>query len=258
MLPFFAIGDIHGQLEKLRRLLVGARLMSEAGEWTGSDSTLVFMGDFMDRGEDGLGVLDLVMSLQRQAGRARGRVLAVMGNHDPLVLAALYFKDQRTSYGATFYDIWEQNGGLPRELDNLRAPHISWLASLPAMLRVGDSLIIHADSMLYTRYGDSIEQVNVAFAKLLTNNDTRVWDSFLEQFADRGAFDDRNPKGTNNARDMLRRFGGTQILHGHTPITKMTAQPSSQITAPYVYAGGLCIDLDGGMYMGSPGFVYRG
>lgn len=257
MSPLFAIGDIHGQLDKLRRLLMNARLMSPEGNWTGADCRLVFMGDFMDRGEDGVGVLDLIMRLQRQAGTAGGKIQAVMGNHDPLILAALYFSNERTSYGATFYDVWEQNGGSASDLQRLRAPHISWLAALPAMLRIGQNLIVHADSLLYRQHGDSIETVNASFARIMSNNDTRGWDQFLEQFADRGAYDDRSPEGLNNARMMLRQYGGMQILHGHTPITKMSGVEAEQVTEALVYAGGLCINLDGGMYMGSRGFVWR-
>jgi len=37
----------------------------------------------------------------------------------------------------------------------------------------------------------------------------------------------------------------------------MLGRPDDQVTEPLVYAGGLCVNVDGGMYRGGPGFVYR-
>ena len=62
--------------------------------------------------------------------------------------------------------------------------------------------------------------------------------------------------GTAQAEAFLARFGGEQIVHGHTPITKITGQPPEAVREPLFYADGLCIDVDPGMYLGGPGFVY--
>ncbi len=45
--PIIAIADLHGQLDQLKRLV--ARLES-VSEW--DDCALIFLGDFVDRGED--------------------------------------------------------------------------------------------------------------------------------------------------------------------------------------------------------------
>ncbi len=56
---------------------------------------------------------------------------------------------------------------------------------------------------------------------------------------------------------MLATYGGGQIIHGHTPIMYMTKQPPDEIDAALVYNAGLCVNVDGGLYAGGPGFVYR-
>jgi hypothetical protein len=57
---------------------------------------------------------------------------------------------------------------------------------------------------------------------------------------------------------MLNIFGGKQIVHGHTPIVYMKEElPPQMVRAPLVYAYDLCINVDGGMFMGGPGFLYR-
>ncbi len=69
------------------------------------------------------------------------------------------------------------------------------------------------------------------------------------------AFISPQTDGAGNAHQILRLFGGTKIIHGHTPIQYIadTLAP----TEPFVYLNGLCVNVDGGMYLGGSGFVYR-
>ncbi len=72
----FAIGDIHGELAALDALL--ARLPALTAE-----DTLVFMGDYCDRGPDSRGVIERVRGLAR-GGPAR--VVTLRGNHEDMWL----------------------------------------------------------------------------------------------------------------------------------------------------------------------------
>src|SRR5579859_530990 len=127
-MPIFVIGDVHGQLDKLIALLRGAGLADAKLSWAGRDATLWFIGDFVDRGPEGIGVIDLVMRLQREAPRARGFVGALLGNHDPLLLSAYHFSDTPISgpHG-TFKHDWEVNGGNAADLERLTEAHVEWL-----------------------------------------------------------------------------------------------------------------------------------
>jgi serine/threonine protein phosphatase 1 len=73
-----AVGDIHGDLEQLYNLW--SRLPElEAGD------TIVFLGDYVDRGPDSRGVVEFVRQLHT---RTPARVVALMGNHEQILLDA--------------------------------------------------------------------------------------------------------------------------------------------------------------------------
>lgn len=73
-----AIGDVHGDLEALERLL--PRLPSLDG-----GDTLLFVGDYVDRGPDPAGVVRRVRALP---GETPARVVLLLGNHEDAWLRA--------------------------------------------------------------------------------------------------------------------------------------------------------------------------
>jgi hypothetical protein len=251
------IGDVHGEFEKLRDLLRGAELMDKDNDetWSGADSTLWLMGDLVNHGPDGIGAVELVMRVQQQAARAGGRVQVLLGNHDVLLLAAHRF-GTRPIPGSekSFRDHWQESGGQAADLERITPHHVRWLSSLPAMAREGDHLLAHADALLYTRYGQSIAQVDQAVTGLLQSDDAASWFRLLDEFNEHQAFADATA-GADRAGAFLRHFGGRQLVHGHTPITKMTGQPPEAVREPLLYASGQCLNVDPGMYLGGPGFV---
>lgn len=82
-----AVGDIHGDYDNLVTILKAAGLVDSKVRWSGGRATLVIIGDFFDRGPDVRRVLDLLMRLERQASRRRGRVVVLLGNHEAINLA---------------------------------------------------------------------------------------------------------------------------------------------------------------------------
>ena len=80
----YAIGDVHGRLDLLEDLLVSIR--DDAGEHP-SDSarSLIFLGDYVDRGPESRGVVDAVMS-DLLPGFTTVRLL---GNHEEALLSFL-------------------------------------------------------------------------------------------------------------------------------------------------------------------------
>ncbi|WP_298916386.1 metallophosphoesterase family protein [uncultured Roseobacter sp.] len=70
--PIYAIGDVHGQLEELHRVLA---LIEADG---GTDAQVVFVGDYVDRGPDSRGVVQFLLDA-RVAGR---NWIMLKGNHD--------------------------------------------------------------------------------------------------------------------------------------------------------------------------------
>jgi serine/threonine protein phosphatase 1 len=87
----FAIGDIHGCLDKLEDLI---SLIDP-----GPEDCLIFLGDYIDRGDSVSGVIDFLIDLS-------GRVPCVFlrGNHEDMFITFLEFGSNRTVFFA--------NGGM--------------------------------------------------------------------------------------------------------------------------------------------------
>ena len=93
----YAIGDIHGFAEPLRVLLEQVELTQE--------DTLVFLGDYVDKGPDVAGVLEQLVCL---SGRAN--TIFLRGNHDQLFLNAYQNLDA--------VSVWECLAGVIRNRCN--------------------------------------------------------------------------------------------------------------------------------------------
>lgn len=68
--PLFVVGDVHGYLDELFAALGEQGLIDADGNWAAGNARLWFLGDFTDRGPDGIGVIDLVMRLSAEAAAA--------------------------------------------------------------------------------------------------------------------------------------------------------------------------------------------
>jgi hypothetical protein len=79
-----AVGDLHGDFAAWRAIAQAAGLTDSRGRWTGGETVLVQTGDVVDRGPDGLKIIEHLMRLQREAERAHGRVVALVGNHEAM------------------------------------------------------------------------------------------------------------------------------------------------------------------------------
>jgi serine/threonine protein phosphatase 1 len=102
----FVVGDIHGHLEKLARVLAEVESRRRPGD------LLVFIGDFIDRGPDSPGVLSTLI----QIGEETPDAVFLRGNHEQMMLDArrrfdpAYQSDEPppTFDAAT---LWFANGG---------------------------------------------------------------------------------------------------------------------------------------------------
>ena len=79
----YAVGDIHGRDDLLSPLL--DTILAEAGA-AAAHTTVVFLGDYVDRGADSNRVLQRLVDLRSQ-GRVETRFL--LGNHDEMLLKFL-------------------------------------------------------------------------------------------------------------------------------------------------------------------------
>lgn len=256
--PLYVVGDVHGYLDELRTALRSAGLIDTEDHWTGGTTRLWFLGDFTDRGPDGIGVIELVMQLSAEAAAAGGYCKALLGNHELLLVGAKRFGDTPVKSGAgtaSFQAAWLLNGGQRADMERLEEHHIQWMSRLDAMALADRHLLLHSDATCYLEYGDTIEDVNDAVREALQRHDAdETWDLF-RKFTKRFAFRDEGA-GPQAARELLDAFGGERIVHGHSPIPYLLGEVGSEedesgphVTGPHVYADGLAVAMDGGVTM---------
>lgn len=135
--PLDLIGDVHGELEALERLLalLGYRPDGSHPE----DRTLVFLGDLVDRGHDSIGVCALVRDLI-----AIGRARCVLGNHELNLLLGKRREGNQWFRGEV--QELREGGRVPQALadDADRAWILDFLRSLPIALERHDLRAVHA------------------------------------------------------------------------------------------------------------------
>ncbi len=151
--PIYAIPDIHGQRVMLEEALT---LVARDG---GDDAPIVFLGDYVDRGPDSRGVIELLME-----GQAAGRNWTILrGNHDQMLLDFLETGTIRNDRFSNPDYTWlhERLGGVetlasygvtasevrPNHADALAAvpeAHRDWLSNLPYHHQTSELLFVHA------------------------------------------------------------------------------------------------------------------
>ncbi len=77
-----AIGDVHGDFDNLVAILQHTGLIDQQKHWVGGKTTLVQVGDLLDRGPKPRDVMDLLMALEKEASKDGGRVESLLGNHE--------------------------------------------------------------------------------------------------------------------------------------------------------------------------------
>ena len=87
----FIIGDVHGEYHGFAAALVHAKLMNPELKWTGKQNILVQIGDIIDRGLYPLQVDTLLDVLQKEAKKAGGKVIKLIGNHELELLKKNYY-----------------------------------------------------------------------------------------------------------------------------------------------------------------------
>ncbi|MDI6776685.1 MAG: metallophosphoesterase family protein [Syntrophales bacterium] len=132
----FAIGDIHGCLFKLKEMMTLIEIDPV-------DDTLVFVGDYIDRGPDVRGVVDLILHIKRTIND----VICLMGNHEQLFLD--YLDDMNK-------DLFLINGGMSTILSygligrgdgekrNVPETHMQFFTTLYPYYETDDYIFVHA------------------------------------------------------------------------------------------------------------------
>jgi serine/threonine protein phosphatase 1 len=142
----YAIGDIHGCLAELRAL--HAAIAADLASRSAVSAVVVHLGDYIDFGPDGAGVLALLAKGPPVAGVAS---VNLMGDHERTALDALSgdgaaATDWLHAGGQATLAGWGIDPGSPRGEWRARVPaaHLRFMQRLGLAHREGDYLFVHA------------------------------------------------------------------------------------------------------------------
>lgn len=131
----FIVGDVHGCLGMLQRLM-------DKIAWRPDADRLIFLGDYVDRGEDSCGVIEYVLEMRKRAEQ----VDCIMGNHEKILLDFVEGRDVSTFFlngGTSTLKSYRasrpgsQNALIPDE-------HLGFLHSLKSWIELDDYYVVHA------------------------------------------------------------------------------------------------------------------
>ncbi|XP_031123848.1 shewanella-like protein phosphatase 2 [Ipomoea triloba] len=77
-----AVGDLHGDLQKTKQAFRLSGLIDGEDRWCGGSTTVVQVGDVLDRGGEELKILYFLEKLKREAAKDGGIVITMNGNHE--------------------------------------------------------------------------------------------------------------------------------------------------------------------------------
>lgn len=149
----YAIGDIHGCDDLFAQLL--DRIAADCAKREPANTTLILLGDLVDRGPSSAAVVERAMTI----GEPFSRVRLLIGNHEEAFLAAMEGELQRLRYfiriggDATIRSYWGDDESYRlAEFEEVaeRLPsivpqrHRDFLAGGEDMILVGDYVFVHA------------------------------------------------------------------------------------------------------------------
>lgn len=144
----YAVGDIHGCLDKALRLL-------DRLNYDPAADRLIFLGDYIDRGPDSKGVVDLMLRLQHE----NPNNIFLMGNHEDnfLTYVQACIDGEQGNYWLS--EPFFAGGGVttlqsycpslrqpahPKHIEEIPSEHLQFLSQLPLYWQDATYLLVHA------------------------------------------------------------------------------------------------------------------
>ena len=221
----FVIGDVHGERALLTRLLAELPFIAP-------DDALVFLGDYLDRGPDSRGVVEL---LRRLPEGTAGQVVCLRGNHEDALLKAIDDRDPSfilppgNGVAASYRAFIDDPDADPFAAEHVRQYFepaswlppavVTWMRALPLWHRDAHATYVHAG----------------------VEGEGAVW-AAPEASSPAALLWQREP-------DFFASYAGPPLVFGHTPVTDLPPDDPER-TAPWTR--GPLIGLDTGAGKGGP------
>ena len=167
-----AVADVHGGFQPFVAILTAAGLIDAQQRWTGGRTIFVQTGDVTDRGTGVSEALDLLMTLEKEAAAAGGKVHVLLGNHEVMNMLGDtrdVSPDVLTAFGgeAGYRAAFGRDGKYGK-----------WLRTKPILLNLDGTVFMHAGINLDFST-ETLDQINRRVRREITE-----WDEgqrWLEQ-----------------------------------------------------------------------------
>ena len=221
----YAVGDIHGRLDLLGAL--HELIAKDAAEAPDQSKTIIYLGDYIDRGLESRGVIDCLI----ERPIADVDPVFLLGNHEDALLNFIEdfgVGESWMTFGgdATLYSYGVQIKGLLSDQQNMIAAqvdlreklpdsHLAFLRGLETHHRIGDYFFVHAG----IRPGVPLDEQETGDLIWIRNE-------FLKSRADHGSV----------------------VVHGHSISLEVEDLPNRINIDTGAYASGVltCLVLEGG------------
>jgi hypothetical protein len=222
----YALGDTHGDYDRLVTLLVAGKLLAAPpaspgqAAWSGGRATLVVTGDMIDKWDHSLDVIAFMRALIASAASQGGRVVISAGNHEAEFLA-----DPTSSKTKEFQNELTKAGIKPPDVANGTdsAGIGQFLLCLPFASRVNDWFFAHAGSTKGRTYLQLVSDLQTGFDADGYNAKVLLGDKgLLEARMKPPWWEKPNDNGTESVARLLGyadALGVHHIVFGHQPGT---------------------------------------
>lgn len=217
------IGDLHGDFSIAIKILKHANLIDENHEWIGGKNMLVQTGDLFDRGIQVRKLLDLFMRLQKEAKKAGGDVINILGNHE---LIQYQYKIHPWTYFKMFIndlDTFADNEEKRIKLLSKDGYYGKWLTNLPVAVIESKTKTVFVHGGITSDWASQgIIKINQSMTKLLNSPNPNFDNPLLYEKGPlwyRGYLQNKNLKLRNQElKKALKLLDADRMVVGHTTL----------------------------------------
>lgn len=233
-----AIGDVHGDLGRLARILMAVGVINKNFEWIGGDTIVVQVGDQIDSASRTVvkddwermpdtDVLTFMDRLDLLASVRGGHVFSLIGNHELMNVMGQFMYVSEFSASPMRAERFKPGGDLAR-----------LLAKRLVILQIGDVIFCHAGITpeIAERYAGRLHLFNIAMSKFLLNLTMTPDEADAFQNGvmdpDNGVLWTRRYMSMSNEEieRVLKATGAKHICVGHNTVSQITASdPDARI-----------------------------
>jgi len=145
-MSIYAIGDIHGCLKALKTIFKQNLIKK--------NDTVVFLGDYIDRGSDSKGVIDWLIK-----NKGNYNFKFILGNHEIMMLTAKISNERLTEWlyfgGSQTLDSYKI-GDDPNWMDKIDISHWEFINSCESYIEMNNFIFVHAGLEI----GKTLEEQN--------------------------------------------------------------------------------------------------